>query len=56
MSAIDASLQRLQTDYVDLYQIHFPHGRTPIEETLGALDNIVRAGKVRCIGRSNFSA
>lgn len=56
MSAIDASLRRLQTDYVDLYQIHFPDDRTPIEETLGALDDIVRAGKVRYIGCSNFSS
>ena len=56
MSAIDASLRRLQTDYVDLYQIHFPDDRTPIEETLGALDDIVRAGKVRYIGCSNYTA
>lgn len=54
MDAIDASLRRLQTDYVDLYQIHFPDDRTPIEETLSALDDLVRMGKVRHIGCSNF--
>jgi len=56
MDAIDASLRRLQTDYVDLYQIHFPDDRTPIEETLGALDDLVRLGKVRYVGCSNFDA
>jgi aryl-alcohol dehydrogenase-like predicted oxidoreductase len=54
--AIDGSLERLGTDYVDLYQYHRPDGVTPIEETLGALDELVRAGKVRHIGSSNFSA
>jgi aryl-alcohol dehydrogenase-like predicted oxidoreductase len=54
--AIDASLGRLGTDYVDLYQYHRPDGMTPIEETLGALDELVRAGKVRHVGSSNFSA
>jgi len=54
--AIDGSLERLGTDYVDLYQYHRPDGVTPIEETLGALDELVRAGKVRAIGSSNFSA
>ncbi|OAI43076.1 aldo/keto reductase [bacterium SCGC AG-212-C10] len=54
-SAVEASLRRLNTDYIDLYQIHFPDARTPIEETMGALDDIVRAGKVRYIGHSNFS-
>jgi aryl-alcohol dehydrogenase-like predicted oxidoreductase len=54
--AIDASLERLRTDRVELYQYHKPDGRTPIEETLGALDELVRAGKVREIGCSNFSA
>jgi 1-deoxyxylulose-5-phosphate synthase len=56
MSAIDASLKRLGTDYVDLYQMHQPDPETPIEETLDALDDIVRAGKVRYIGCSNFAA
>ena len=53
--AIDGSLDRLGTDYVDLYQYHRPDGVTPIEETLGALDELVRAGKVRHVGSSNFS-
>ncbi len=54
--AIDRSLERLGTDYVDLYQYHRPDGVTPVEETLGALDELVRAGKVRHVGSSNFSA
>jgi aryl-alcohol dehydrogenase-like predicted oxidoreductase len=54
--AIEASLRRLQTDRIDLYQLHTPDGSTPIEETLGALDELVRAGKVREIGCSNFDA
>ncbi len=53
--ACDASLRRLGTDRIDLYQLHFPDQATPIEETLGALDALVRAGKVREIGCSNFS-
>ncbi len=53
--AIDASLQRLGTDCVDLYQLHQPDPETPIADTLGALDELVRAGKVREIGCSNFS-
>ena len=56
MSAIDGSLQRLGTDYVDLYQLHFPDAGTPIDETLGALDDLVRVGKVRYVGCSNFLA
>lgn len=56
MQAVEASLGRLQTDYIDLYQMHFPDTTTPIEETLGALDDLVRAGKVRYIGCSNFAA
>lgn len=56
LSAVEASLRRLGTDYIDLYQIHFPDPSTPIEETLRALDDLVRAGKVRYIGCSNFSA
>jgi len=56
MKAVDASLKRLQTDYIDLYQIHFPDPTTPIEETLRTLEDLVRAGKVRYIGCSNFAA
>jgi aryl-alcohol dehydrogenase-like predicted oxidoreductase len=55
MSACEASLKRLKTDYIDLYQIHTPDSATPIEETLRALDDLVRQGKVRFIGCSNFS-
>ena len=54
--AIDGSLERLGADYVDLYQYHRPDGVTPIEETLGALEALVEAGKVRQVGSSNFSA
>ena len=54
--AIDGSLERLRTDYVDLYYVHMPDPGTPIAETLGALDALVSAGKVRAIGCSNFSA
>src|SRR5919201_3080965 len=54
--AIDASLQRLRTDYVDLYQYHVPDGVTPFEETFGALDELVREGKVRYVGHSNLEA
>jgi aryl-alcohol dehydrogenase-like predicted oxidoreductase len=56
MGAIDASLRRLNTDYIDLYQIHYPDPTSPIEETLRALDDLVHAGKVRYIGCSNFTA
>ncbi len=56
MGAIDASLKRLGTDYIDLYYIHWPDPTTPIEETLRTLDDLVRAGKVRYIGCSNFTA
>jgi 1-deoxyxylulose-5-phosphate synthase len=56
MSAIDASLRRLATDYVDLYQIHRWDPETPIEETLSALHDIVRAGKARYIGASSMFA
>ncbi len=52
---IDASLRRLQTDYVDLYQMHCWDASTPLEETLRALDDLVRAGKVRYIGASNYT-
>ncbi len=54
--AIAGSLERLRTDYVDLYYLHKPDPSTPIAETLGALDELVRAGTVRAIGCSNFSA
>src|SRR5436190_4468641 len=54
--AIDASLGRLRMEYVDLYQYHFPDGITPYEETFGALDELVREGKVRYVGHSNFVA
>ena len=56
LSAVDASLERLGTDYIDLYQTHFPDPSTPIEETLRALDDLVRWGKVRYIGCSNYQA
>jgi aryl-alcohol dehydrogenase-like predicted oxidoreductase len=55
MSACEASLKRLKTDYIDLYQIHTPDTSTLIEETLRALDDLVKQGKVRFIGCSNFS-
>ena len=56
MSAVEDSLRRLKTDWIDLYQFHQPDPRTPIEETLRALDDLVRQGKVRYIGCSNMSA
>jgi aryl-alcohol dehydrogenase-like predicted oxidoreductase len=56
VQAIEASLCRLNTDWIDLYQLHRPDPKTPIEETLGALDNLVKAGKVRFIGCSNLAA
>jgi aryl-alcohol dehydrogenase-like predicted oxidoreductase len=55
MQAAEASLRRLGTDWIDLYQMHFPDGGTPIEETLRALDDLVRQGKVRYVGCSNFA-
>src|SRR4051794_6683219 len=54
--AVEASLRRLRTDWIDVYWYHQPDGMTPIEETLGALDELVRAGTVRAIGCSNFDA
>jgi aryl-alcohol dehydrogenase-like predicted oxidoreductase len=54
--ALEASLRRLNTDYIDLYQCHVPDPDTPIEETMATLDNFVRVGKVRYIGCSNFTA
>jgi aryl-alcohol dehydrogenase-like predicted oxidoreductase len=56
MDAIDASLGRLGTDYIDLYQLHADDPETPIDESLQALDDLVRAGKVRYVGCSNFLA
>ncbi|MGI0491429.1 aldo/keto reductase [Alkalinema pantanalense CENA528] len=56
LDAIDASLHRLNTDYVDLYQLHSDDASTPLDETLEALDTIVRSGKARYIGVSNFLA
>ncbi len=56
MSAVEASLRRLKTDWIDLYQLHRPDPATPVEETLRALDDLVRQGKVRYIGASNFTA
>jgi aryl-alcohol dehydrogenase-like predicted oxidoreductase len=53
--AAEASLRRLGTDYIDLYQIHAPDPHTPIEETLAALHDLVRSGKVRYLGNSNFA-
>lgn len=55
VQAVEASLQRLQTDYIDLYQAHVDDSETPLEETLRAFDALVKAGKVRALGSSNFS-
>jgi aryl-alcohol dehydrogenase-like predicted oxidoreductase len=56
LAAVEGSLRRLGTDYIDLYQLHAPDPSTPIDETLGALDDLVRAGKIRYVGCSNFLA
>ena len=56
VKAVEDSLRRLRTDYIDLYQLHKPDPRTPVEETLRALDDLVRAGKIRYVGCSNFAA
>lgn len=56
LDAVDASLKRLNTEYIDLYQLHGPDPETPIDETMRALEDIVRAGKVRYVGCSNFMA
>jgi aryl-alcohol dehydrogenase-like predicted oxidoreductase len=53
--AVEASLTRLQTDWIDLYQLHAPDASTPVEETLSTLDDLITEGKVRYIGHSNFS-
>ena len=55
VAAVDASLKRLQTDYIDLYQVHMWDSVTPLEETLSTLDMLVRAGKIRYPGASNYS-
>jgi len=55
MRAVEDSLRRLQTDYIDLFQFHYPDPATPIEETLRALDDLVRQGKVRYVGSSQFA-
>ncbi|MFI2744280.1 aldo/keto reductase [Zhouia sp. PK063] len=55
LAAVDQSLQRLQTDYIDLYYTHFDDEKTPVEETLEAYDEIIKAGKVRYIAASNIS-
>ncbi len=54
--AVEGSLRRLKTDWIDLYQIHSPDPVTPVEETLAVLDDLVREGKVRYLGSSNFAA
>jgi aryl-alcohol dehydrogenase-like predicted oxidoreductase len=56
LAEAEESLHRLRTDWIDLYQIHYPDPKTPVEETLRALDDLVKSGKVRYIGCSNFSA
>jgi len=56
MRAVEASLKRLRTDWIDLYQVHRPDPKTPAEETMRALDDLIKQGKVRAIGCSNFSA
>ncbi|GAB6166409.1 aldo/keto reductase [Thermostilla marina] len=56
LNSVDASLRRLKTDYIDLYQVHLWDHLTPLEETLRALDDLVRWGKVRYIGASNYAA
>jgi aryl-alcohol dehydrogenase-like predicted oxidoreductase len=56
LKSVENSLRRLQTDYIDLYQAHWPDEKTPIEETLRAFDELIRQGKVRHIGASNYAA
>jgi aryl-alcohol dehydrogenase-like predicted oxidoreductase len=56
VQAVEASLRRLKTDWIDLYQLHRPDAQTPIEETLRTLDDLIKAGKVRFIGCANLSA
>jgi aryl-alcohol dehydrogenase-like predicted oxidoreductase len=56
LAAVENSLRRLQTDYLDLYQAHWPDPKTPVEETMRAFDELVKQGKVRSVGASNYSA
>lgn len=56
LNAVEDSLERLQTDYIDLYQVHWPDEETPLDETLRALDDLIRSGMVRYIGCSNYPA
>ena len=56
VEGVEASLRRLQTDYIDLYQAHWDDKETPLEETLRAFDDLVRQGKVRYLGASNYPA
>jgi aryl-alcohol dehydrogenase-like predicted oxidoreductase len=56
LQAVEDSLRRLQTDYIDLYQVHYPDDETPLDETLAALDALVQSGKVRYLGASNYPA
>ena len=56
LAACEASLKRLNTDYIDLYQIHRPNSDTAIDETLRALDDLIKQGKVRYIGTSTFAS
>ena len=56
IEAVEASLRRLETDYIDLYQVHHWDPETPLEETLRTLDDLVRQGKIRYIGCCNFAA
>ena len=56
LKSVEASLRRLQTDYLDLYQAHWPDEQTPIEDTLRAFDDLVKQGKVRAVGASNYAA
>jgi aryl-alcohol dehydrogenase (NADP+) len=56
LSSVEGSLRRLDTDYLDIYYMHFPHSPTPLEETLEAMNALVKAGKIRYIGMSNYAA
>jgi aryl-alcohol dehydrogenase-like predicted oxidoreductase len=56
IQACDDSLRRLRTDYIDIYQVHYPDDDTPLDETMGALDTLIQSGKVRYVGASNYPA